>query len=59
MRSRAFGLKPAASPDDNFILDGGTLDNPFSPATAIQSVARMSRPGGRFLSVNMQSFHSD
>jgi SAM-dependent methyltransferase len=43
----------------DFILDGSTLDNLFSPATAIQSVARMLRPGGRFLSVNMQSFHSD
>jgi hypothetical protein len=43
----------------DFILDGSTLDNLFSPSTAIQSVARMLRPGGRFLSVNMQSFHSD
>jgi hypothetical protein len=43
----------------DFILDGSTLDNLFSPSTAIHSVARMLRPGGRFLSVNMQSFHSD
>ena len=43
----------------DFILDGSTLDNLFSPSMAIQSVARMLRPGGRFLSVNMQSFHSD
>ena len=43
----------------DFILDGSTLDNLFSPSTAIQSVARMLRPGGRFLSVNAQSFHSD
>jgi hypothetical protein len=43
----------------DFILDGSTLDNLFSPSTAIQNVARMLRPGGRFLSVNMQSFHSD
>src|ERR1700691_6486990 len=42
----------------DFILDGSTLDNLFSPSTAIQSVARMLRPGGRFLSVNMQSFLS-
>lgn len=41
----------------DFILDGSTLDNLFSPSTAIQTVARMLRPGGRFLSVNMQSFH--
>jgi hypothetical protein len=43
----------------DFILDGSTLDNLFSPATAIQSVARMLRPAGRFLSVNSQSFHTD
>src|SRR5579863_2032135 len=43
----------------DFILDGSTLDNVFNPATAIQNVARLLRPGGRFLSVNMQSFHTD
>ena len=54
--------KPIPSDMENsadFILDGSTLDNLFSPATAIQSVARMLRPGGRFLSVNSQSFDSD
>ena len=43
----------------DFILDGSTLDNLFSPSTAIQSVARMLRPGGRFLSVSTVSFHGD
>ena len=43
----------------DFILDGSTLDNLFSPSTAIQSIARMLRPGGRFLSVSTASFHTD
>ncbi len=43
----------------DFILDGSTLDNLFSPSTAIHNVARMLRPKGRFISVNMQSFHAD
>jgi SAM-dependent methyltransferase len=54
--------KPIPSEFENtadFILDGSTLDNLFSPSTAIQSVARMLRPGGRFLAVNMGSVHSN
>jgi SAM-dependent methyltransferase len=41
----------------DFILDGSTLDNLFNPATALQSMARMLRPDGRFVSVNMASPH--
>ena len=54
--------RPVAARLENtadFILDGSTLDNLFSPSTAIQNIARMLRPGGRLVSVNMQSFHSD
>jgi hypothetical protein len=54
--------KPIPSHMENsadFILDGSTLDNLFSPSTAIQNVARMLRPGGRFISVNAQSFHAN
>jgi hypothetical protein len=43
----------------DFIVDGSTLDNLFSPSIAIQSVARMLRPQGRFLSATMGSFHTD
>jgi len=42
----------------DFILDGSTLDNLFSPSTAVQSIARMLRPGGRFLSINWASAHA-
>jgi SAM-dependent methyltransferase len=52
-------ITPNLENSADFILDGSTLDNVFDPTTAIQNVARMLRPGGRFLSVNMQSFHSD
>lgn len=41
----------------DFILDGSTLDNLFSPSIALQSTTRMLRPAGRFISVNMGSPH--
>lgn len=42
----------------DFILDGSTLDNLFNPATALQSIARILRPGGRLLSTNGASAHA-
>jgi len=39
----------------DFILDGSTLDNLFDPATAIKSMARMLRPGGRLIAINLGS----
>ena len=41
----------------DFIVDGSTLDNVFSPATCLQSITRMLRPGGRLVSVNVGSPH--
>jgi hypothetical protein len=41
----------------DFILDGSTLDNLFNPSTALQSITRMLKPGGRLLSANMGSSH--
>lgn len=43
----------------DFIVDGSTLDNVFDPATCIQSVARMLRPGGRFIANNVGSPHQN
>jgi hypothetical protein len=42
----------------DFILDGSTLDNLFNPASGLQSITRMLRPGGRFLALNMASAHA-
>lgn len=39
----------------DFIVDGSTLDNVFSPATAIKNFADLLRPGGRILMLNMLS----
>lgn len=41
----------------DFILDGSTLDNLFSPATALQSIARLLRPNGRLIAINMATAH--
>ena len=41
----------------DFILDGSTLDNVWDPATAVRNVARMLKPHGRFISINMGSNH--
>jgi hypothetical protein len=37
----------------DFIYDGGTLDNVFSPAQAIANLAKMLRVGGRILNFNL------
>jgi hypothetical protein len=37
----------------DFVIDGSTLDNTFSPAVALQNMSRMLRPGGRVLSLNV------
>lgn len=39
----------------DFILDGSTLDNVFDPATVLRNTARLLKPGGRALSVNVAS----
>jgi hypothetical protein len=41
----------------DFILDGSTLDNLFNPAMGLMNIARMLKPGGRLISVNMGSAH--
>jgi hypothetical protein len=41
----------------DFLVDGSTLDNLFSPSTALQNITRMLRPEGRFISINMGSPH--
>jgi SAM-dependent methyltransferase len=41
----------------DFIVDGSTLDNVFNPANCLQNIARMLRPGGRLMSVNVASPH--
>ncbi len=43
----------------DFILDGSTLDNVFDPATALRNIARLLKPGGRFVSINVASNHYD
>jgi hypothetical protein len=42
----------------DFILDGSTLDNIFSPSIALQNITRMLRPGGRFISINAGTAHA-
>jgi SAM-dependent methyltransferase len=42
----------------DFVLDGSTLDNLFSPAAGLQNMTRLLRPGGRFLSVNGGTAHN-
>jgi hypothetical protein len=42
----------------DFMLDGSTLDNLFSPAMGLQNMTRLLRPGGRFLSVNSGTAHT-
>jgi hypothetical protein len=52
--------KPIPSPLEgiaDFIVDGSTLDNVFSPTICLQSMTRMLRPGGRLASVNVASPH--
>jgi SAM-dependent methyltransferase len=42
----------------DLIVDGSTLDNLFSPSIALQNIARMLRPGGRFFSINAGTAHN-
>jgi SAM-dependent methyltransferase len=42
----------------DLIIDGSTLDNVFNPAMALENFAKMLRPGGRLLTANMYSNHS-
>lgn len=41
----------------DFILDGSTLDNVFSPSEVMRNMARMLKKGGRLYSINMASNH--
>jgi len=43
----------------DFILDGSTIDNVFDPAQALKNMGRMLRPGGRIITINMASNHSN
>ncbi len=43
----------------DFLLDGSTLDNVFDPATALRNFARLLKPGGRLVSINVASNHYD
>jgi SAM-dependent methyltransferase len=39
------------------VIDGSTLDNVFTPATALQNLARLLKPGGRLFMLNAGSPH--
>lgn len=41
----------------DFILDGSTLDNVFDPASTLRNMARLLRPGGRLVAINVASNH--
>jgi hypothetical protein len=41
----------------DFILDGSTLDNVFTPSTVLQNYCALLRPGGRLLANNAFSAH--
>lgn len=40
----------------DFIYDSGVLDNLFNPAQAICNIAKMLKPSGRYLGINVASF---
>jgi hypothetical protein len=42
----------------DFIIDGSTLDNVFTPSTVLQNYAKLLRPGGRLLMENAFSAHN-
>jgi SAM-dependent methyltransferase len=42
----------------DFIVDGSTLDNVFTPSIVLQNYASLLRPGGRLLMVNAFSAHN-
>jgi SAM-dependent methyltransferase len=43
----------------DFVWNGSCLDNMFDPATAMMNTARMVRPGGRLICMEMGSPHFD
>ncbi len=43
----------------DFIVDGGSMADMFSPAITIRNYARMLRPGGRLIVINNLSGHFD
>jgi SAM-dependent methyltransferase len=42
----------------DFIVDGSTLDNVFTPSIVLQNYAELLRPGGRLLMINAFSAHN-
>ena len=42
----------------DFIVDGSTLDNVFTPSVVLQNYAKLLRPGGRLLMENAFSAHN-
>lgn len=50
-------IPPSLEGIADFILDGSTLDNLFNPAQGLMNIARMLKPGGRLVGVNMASAH--
>jgi hypothetical protein len=42
----------------DFIVDGSTLDNVFTPSTVLQNYAKLLRPGGRLFMENAFSAHN-
>jgi len=43
----------------DFIVDGSTLDNVFDPVSAIRNFAKLLRPRGRIIMINMLSNHNE
>ena len=41
----------------DFIIDGSTFDNVFSPGDAMRNIARLLKPGGRVFTINQASNH--
>lgn len=48
-------LPPEHAGTVDFIFDGSVMDNIFDPASAIQNVARLLKPGGRYVGINAGS----
>ena len=46
-------LPPEHESSVDFIFDGSVMDNVFDPASAIQNVARLLKPGGRYIGINI------
>ena len=42
----------------DFVVDGSTLDNVFTPSIVLQNYAKLLRPGGRLMMVNAFSAHN-